>query len=467
MRGSVRVTEFDLVITGGTVADSGGSSLADLGITAGRISGIATSGSLKSSDRHINAHGMIVVPGGVDPHVHSATPVGEFETLDSFAMSTTAAAWGGTTTIIDFAIPGPAGGDTALVNAEQRILAAHDAVVDVGFHASIAIGEQISSASLQALVDRGLTTLKVSYRDLAALSIDDLRGCMRAMAAVDGLVLVHAEDPGLIEPLRDGFIRGGQTSADKHAASHPPAAELEMVRRVIDLLRDTHCLGYFVHVSTPESVEAIAEARLSGVRVWSETCPQYVFLDDHVYELEDAPLYICSPPIRSPSTARRLWSLVSSGFVDIWGSDHCCYDRAQKLRHRSHFNQVPVGLPGVEVRAPLLFSEGVSKGRLSIEKFVALTATNPARLNGLFPRKGSFVMGADADVAIYDPSLRVPVGAGTLHMPTDFMPFEGYISAGWPRTILSRGRVVVDDMAFVGEVGWGQFLPAKRPEAPL
>jgi dihydropyrimidinase len=462
------LSEFDIVITGGTVADAGGSGIADLGIKDGRIAAIGRSGTLTAS-RHIDAAGMVVVPGGVDPHVHSATSLGEFDTLDTFEMSTTAAAWGGTTTIVDFAIPQPAGAVSPSECAEQRMELARDAVVDVAFHACITRGDERSIQDIKALSQRGLTTVKVFtiYKDLVMLSLDEIYACMRATAAVNGMLLVHAESPHLIDPLRESFVRQGQTSADKHAISRPLDSELDMVRTVIDMLRATGCRGYIVHVSTPEAAIAIADARMQGVQVWAETCPHYVLLDDHLYSEDKGELYICSPPIRPLNIARRLWDLVCAGFIDVWGSDHCCYDSTQKLKYRGDFSRVPNGLPGIEVRAPLLFSEGVVKGRMSLERFVALTSTNPARMNGLFPKKGSFAIGADADVAIYDPKRQLHLHSDDLHMATDYTPFEGYAVTGWPRTVLAKGRVLVDEMEFLGEAGWGQILAASQPIAPL
>lgn len=462
------MSEYDVVITGGTVADSAGSAVADLAIKDGRIAALGRPGSLVGAERRIEAEGMVVVPGGVDPHVHSATTFGEFATLDTFAISTTAAAWGGTTTIVDFAIPQSAGVVSPLEFAEQRMGMAREAVVDVAFHACVTKGDEQSIQDIGRLSRLGLTTVKVFtiYKGVVMLSLDEIYACMRATAAVDGMLLVHAESPQLIEPLREQLIAKRQTNAYQHAVSRPVESELSMVRTIIDMLQATGCRGYIVHVSTPEAAIAIAEARMHGVAVWAETCPHYVFLDDAVYRKENGELYICSPPIRPARTAQDLWSLVRAGSIEIWGSDHSCFDTAQKFKYRGDFSRVPNGLPGIELRAPLLFSEGVAKGRISLERFVTMTATNPARLNGLFPRKGSFSIGSDADVAIYDPNREVTVNAKDLHMGTDYTPFDGRVVKGWPRTVLSRGRVVVDEMEFLGEPGWGQVLAAGRPIAP-
>src|SRR5579884_3532721 len=216
----------------------------------------------------------------------------------------------------------------------------------------------------------------------------------------------------------------------------------------------------------PGLLRARDRARLEGAAVWAETCPQYVFLDDSCYAAEDGELYICSPPIRPREVADRLWEMVRQGAVQVWGSDHCCYDTAQKFRHRGDFTRAPNGLPGVELRAPLLFSEGVMTGLMSVPRFAALTATNPAKLNGLFPRKGVIAPGADADLAVYDPGWEVTVTAPRLHMATDYTPFEGRRLRGWPRMVFSRGRLLVDGERFDGTAGTGQVL-ATGPPIPL
>ena len=461
------MAEYDVVITGGTVAGAGATGLSDVAVKDGKVAAIGLTGSFRDAARSIDAGGMFVVPGGVDPHVHSATSLGEFDSLDSFAQSTSAAAWGGTTSFVDFAIPQPQGVQGSLECAEERMELARDAVVDVAFHACIASGDEKSLHEIETLAKRGLTTVKVFtiYKGLVMLDLEEIFACMRATAAVNGMLLVHAESPHLIEPLRAEFAARGETDALHHARSRPLNSEVDMVRTIIDMLRLTGCQAYIVHVSVPESVRAIEVARMQGVRVWAETCPHYVLLDDDVYAGQNGELYICSPPIRPRNVTSELWDLVCAGFVQLWGSDHCCYDSGQKFKYRGDFQKVPNGLPGIELRAPLLFSEGVMKGRISLEQFVTLSATNPAKLNGLHPRKGSLAVGSDADIAIYDPDVHRTIHAGNLHMATDYTPFEGMALRGWPATVLSRGRVVVDAGEFLGEPGWGEVMATGQPNA--
>lgn len=457
---------FDLVIQGGVVGGPAGSAVADIGINGSRISAVAAAGSLRDAGRIIDASGASVVPGGVDPHVHTSLLLGEFSTLDTFAESTMAAAWGGTTTVVDFAIPQPAGIMSPLTCAERRIeMASGDAFIDVAFHGCVVKGDETSIRQIPQLFSKGLTTLKVFtvYKDLVELSLNEVRACMREVAALGGLLLVHAESPHIVEPMRAEFQASGTTDPYHHALSRPPESELDMVRTLLDLFRLTGCPGYIVHVSTPEAAIAIARARLEGARIWAETCPHYVFLDDSKYKGENGELFICSPPLRPRSMAAQLWQLVQNGAIQVWGSDHCCYDSKQKFKYRGDFTSVPNGMPGIEVRTPLLFSEGVMANKISLDHFVALTATNAAKLNGLYPRKGIIAPGSDADLSIYDPGHEVQLTTKHLHMATDYTPFEGFKVKGWPTTVIARGRIVVDNGHMLGQPGWGQVLRAGRP----
>jgi dihydropyrimidinase len=302
------------------------------------------------------------------------------------------------------------------------------------------------------------------YKDLVMLPLDEVFATLRVVAAGHGMALVHAESPHIIEPLRDQFVREGRTSAADHARSRPPESELDMVRSVIALLKVSGAAGYIVHVSTPEAALEIMAARAAGVKVWAETCPHYVFLDDSLYDGPNGELFVCSPPIRDRGRMEALWQLVQRGAIQVWGSDHCCYDRGQKAKYKDDFTRMPNGLPGVQTRCPILFSEGVSKGTITLRRFVALTAANPARLNGLYPRKGTIQVGSDADLVLYDPAMENVIGPDTMDMKTDYSPFEGWRVKGWPVTVLSRGRLVVLDGEFVGRPGAGEVLAAGIPE---
>lgn len=465
------MSRYDLLILGGTVGNPDGSSVADVAVRDGVVAAVGTPGTLgRDADRVIDATGRFVVPGGVDPHVHTALASGGTVTRDGFFESTRAAAFGGTTTIVDFAIPAW-GGVEGPLDVARRLAeeAASQIAVDVTFHGCVTKFDDTTPGQIAALSAKGMATLKLFtiYRDAFMLELGEIHRCMQAVAAADGVVLVHCESPHLIEPLVDDCARAGRLDAAAHAMTRPPVAEADMVRSVIELLRLTGARGYIVHVSTPEALLDINRARASGVRVWAETCPQYVFLEDSVYSGADAELYICSPPIRSEEYRAQLWRLLQDGLVSLWGSDHCCYDRAQKRAGRGDFRLVPNGLPGVETRCPLLFARGVMTGVLDLAAFVRLTATNPARLNGLYPRKGVLWPGSDADFAIYDPKVSSTLAASQLHMATDYTPFEGFAMHGWPAQVIHSGTVIVDEGVFHASPGAGRVLSASNPCSPV
>ena len=459
--------DFDLIVRGGTVVTETGVALADVAITAGKIAAIATPGILIGSAEQLDASGRFVMPGGVDPHVHAEMQLGEFTTLDDFEAATMAAAMGGTTTIVDFAIPQPQMVQSPAAAADGRTELAHGAsVIDVGFHAAVAHADETALSQLPGLAARGLTTVKMFtiYKDLVMLPLDEVYETALVIAENRMLALIHAESPHIVEPLKERSIREGRLSAADHARCRPPESELDMVRSLILLLEITGAAAYIVHVSTPEAAREIAAARAAGVKIWAETCPHYVFLDDSCYDRPDGELFVCSPPIRDRRRMEELWDLVKRGMIQVWGSDHCCYDRTQKAKYKDNFPLMPNGLPGIETRCPVLFSEGVSKGQISPSQFAALTAANPARFNGLYPRKGTIQVGSDADLAIYDPNLEKVIGRDTMHMQTDYSPFDGWRVKGWPTDVLSRGRYVVRNGEFVGRRGAGQILAASLPE---
>ncbi|MHB8687320.1 MAG: dihydropyrimidinase [Candidatus Dormibacteria bacterium] len=461
---------MDLVINGGTVVGVDGTFIGDVGISDGKIVAVTAPGLLETGQRRIDAEGLYVLPGGVDPHAHTALKSGGTKTLDDFFESTRAAAFGGTTTIIDFAIPDNSTKQTpqAALDERRRDIKGR-AAIDVSLHACITRGDAASMGELPVLLKSGLPTLKMFtiYRNDFMLELAEVHACLQEVARAGGMALVHCESPHIVEPLVDSFVRQGSIQVEYHARSRPPSAEVDMVRSIIELLRITGAMGYVVHVSTPEAALAIAKARGEGVKVWAETCPQYVFLDDSSYQGVNSERFVCSPPLRDEARRAHLWELLLSGHFAIWGSDHCCYSSAQKAAGMGDFRRIPNGLPGVETRCPLLYSAGVATGLLSVADFVRLTATNPARLAGLFPQKGIIAPGSDADLALYDPTFSATLSTGQLHMATDYTPFEGTEIRGWPVTVISRGELVVDRGEFVGAPGRGRFVPGATPQPPF
>jgi len=458
---------FDLIVRGGTIVNAEGTFSADIGIRGEVIATLSTPGALGSAGRIVSAEGLYIVPGGVDAHAHTALRSRDTTSLDDFFQSTRAAAHGGTTTLVDFAVPFPRGAETPLeAAASRRKEIIGSACIDVGLHAGITLVNDAALDDLSQLIGQGgMPSVKMFtiYRDDLMLTLDEIFACLKTIAAANGIAMIHAESPHIVEPLAAELTARGDTSPAAHARSRPRESEIDMVRSIIELLRLTGARAWIAHVSTPEAVIAIAQAQAEGIRVWAETCPQYVFLDNSRYLGSDAELYVCSPPLREKAERDRLWELLSRGYFSIWASDHCCFDRKQKAAHRDDFHRIPNGLPGVETRCPLLFSEGVATGKITISDFVRLTSTNPAKLNGLFPAKGQIAPGSDADLVVWDPTVTRTLAAASLHHPTDFTPFDGFRITGWPRTVIARGRIVVDNGEFLGAPGNGKLVAAGQP----
>jgi dihydropyrimidinase len=458
---------FDLIVRGGTVVNAEGPFNADIGIRGGTITSLTTPGTIGTADRVVNAEGLYVVPGGVDAHAHTALRSRETISLDDFFQSTRAAAYGGTTTIVDFAVPFPRGVQTPLEATASRVNEiVGRASIDVALHAgTTVVNDSTMSELAQLITQHGMPSVKIFtiYRDDLMLTLDEIFACLKTIAACGGIAMIHAESPHIVEPLAADLTANGDTSPAAHGKSRPNESEIDMVRSIIELLRLTGARAWIAHVSTPEAAIAIAQAQGEGVRVWAETCPQYVFLDNSRYLGNDPELYVCSPPLRDKADRERLWELLARGYISVWASDHCCFNREQKAAHREDFHRIPNGLPGVETRCALLFSEGVSKGKITIADFVRMTSTNPAKLNGLFPAKGLIAPGSDADLAVWDPTVTRTLTAAGLHHGTDFTPFEGFDITGWPRTVIARGKIVVDEGEFVGAAGDGKLLAAGPP----
>jgi len=471
MEGGPATPPLDLLIRGGDVVTEAGVQGADVGVAGGRIAAVAAPGVLPEAGETIDAAGLHVLPGLVDAHVHVALPLGEFTTRDSFAEASAAAAFGGTTTIVDFAIP--LSHETPAAALERRMEeASGQCHVDYTFHATVA--RSVSAEVLEevpALVEQGFPTFKAFtvYRDLVMVEPGDVLRLMRTLARVGGLVLVHAESASIIERSIEDHLAAGLTAPRHHPSSRPPIAEIDAVRTVIGFVELTGCPGYFVHLSTEEAPRLVGEARAAGLPVFGETCPQYLVLDDALYAGPNGERYVCSPPIRGERERRALWEGLATNRLQMVNTDHCCYDTSQKALHRDRFPEIPNGLPGVETRLRLLLTEGVHGGRLTLPRMVQLACSNPARLTGLYPRKGTVAVGSDADLALVDLERVGTIRASEMHMKTDYTPFEGMPFKGDVVATISRGRVVVRDGRLLGPPGHGELLRRRfdRGQLPL
>jgi dihydropyrimidinase len=452
-----------LLVRSGQVVLPTGTVKADVLVEGGKISAITSDATDARFDREVDAEGCYVLPGGVDPHVHANLELGEYTTRDDFAEITQAAALGGTTTIVDFAIPMRE--DSPLKNFHKRLEEASSlAHVDFNLHATLTRVDPEVISEIPELFDLGARTFKMFtvYRGLVMVSLEEILAALEAISEVGGLALIHAESNHLVEGATERLVSRGQTSTKFHPESRPAICEVDAVQAIVNMLRVTDAMAYFVHVSTPEALEVVRAARQEGVRVWAETCPHYLVLDEDVYDSPKGALYVCSPPIRTRERAEELWRRLLLGEVSIIGSDHCCYDTEQKFRHPDDFRLMPNGLPGVQTRIPVMFSEAVIKRGLSIERFAELVSTNPAKMNGLYPRKGVIQPGSDADLVVLDPTVQSTVDPARLAMKTNYSPFEGLEIRGGVRHVFARGDLVVEAGRFVGENHRGVFVESEE-----
>lgn len=438
----------DIVIHDGVIVNATGRRRGTVVIRDGRVAEILEPGmTAPAAHREIQAEGRLVIPGGVDPHCHIGQELGEFPMLDDYREATTAALWGGTTTVIDFAIPTP--GEAPLHAAHARLKLADSARCDAALHGAVVDWDSTTAAQLESMAEMGILTTKMftTYRDGVMAGPDTIDAVLKTLDRLGGIAYVHAESNHEIEDAVSAAVSAGRAGARHHAETRPEDAELAAVRAVIDVAERTGTAVYFVHQTTPEAVDLVAQARARGVRAYSETCPHYLVLDDSAYATEVAERFVCCPPLRSRATVEGLLARVLAGDVDTIGSDHCCYSTEQKLRHAHDVREMPNGMPGVESRLTVTFDALVVRNGMREEDFVALVSSNPAALNGL-RTKGWVGPGADADLVVFDPELSKPITAAGSHMATDYSPYEGREFTGWPVVVVSQGRVVVDQDGF-------------------
>lgn len=463
--------DFDLIVSGGTIATASDTYRADIGVRGGRIVALGTD--LGTAGRVIDAQGMLVLPGGIDAHCHieqeSST---RLMTADDFYSGSVSAAFGGTTTIIPFAAQHKG------QSLRDVVRVAHDragpkAVIDYAFHLIISDPTpQILGQELPALIKDGYSSFKV-YMTYELLKIDDRQMLdVLSLAREHGaMTMVHAENNDVINWISERLLARGHVAPKFHAVSHNAIAESEASRRAIDLARLVDAPLLIVHVSTPEAAQAIRDARNKGLKIYGETCPQYLFLTKEDLDREgmEGAKFCCSPPPRDKAAQEAIWLGLKNGTFEVFSSDHAPYrfDSSGKLNAgpEPSFKKIANGVPGLEVRLPLLYSEGVRKGRLTLNEFVALTSTNAAKLYGLHPRKGTIAIGSDADLVLLDPEWNRVITNDMLHDNVDYTPYEGREVTGWPRVVISRGRVVVEDEKLQVERGSGEFL--EREPSPL
>ena len=460
--------EFDLIIRGGTVVTAADVGKCDIGVRDGRIAALAAD--LPRAPSEIDASGLLILPGGVDSHVHFDQPMGPGIVMaDGFETGTRSAAAGGNTTVLSFALQ-PRGHSLRQSVEDYHAKAKGRSYVDYGFHLIVTDPTPaVLGQELPALVSAGYPSFKVfmTYDDMV-LTDRQLLEVFSVAREQGALVMVHAEGYDQIKFMTDRLEREGKTHSYYHAESRPELVEREATHRAISHAELIDVPIMIVHVSGREAMEQIEWARRRGLKIHAETCPQYLVLTaDDLKGLNmdmSGAKYVCSPPPRDKASQEAIWRGLESGVFETFSSDHCPFrfeDEAGKQhpKARTSFRWVPNGIPGVAARLPILFSEGVKKGRIPLTEFVALTSTNHAKLYGLYPRKGSIMVGADADLVLWDADKTVTLTDALMQHGSDYTPYEGIEVTGWPVKTLLRGEVIVDEGKIVGKPGQGQFLP--------
>ena len=450
-----------LLIQGGTVVIPEGTFEADVLVQGERIKAIGHGLPVVDDTVLLDAEDCFVLPGVIDAHTHIQLDTGIYQTPDDWFIGTRAAACGGVTTVVDFATQFE--GQTLREAVGARLEEAQGAAIDYAFHVMVTDLPPGRERELAELIELGTPSVKLytTYRPNYYADDATVLRLMEACAELGLLPLVHCENDALVTAQTRGLVAAGETGWRFHGRSRPALAEQEAIQRVLFLAEAAGCPVHICHCSTARSVSMVAEAREWGQAVSCETCPQYLLLDNTVYEGSEPWRYILQPPLRNPEQPDRLWALVAGGAVDLIATDHCDYTKDQKIA-QDDFTQTPGGLPGMETLLPLMYTYGVAEDRLTLPQLVNLLSANPARVWGLWPRKGALLPGSDADIVVYDPQPDGIVSADTLHYLAGYTPYEGMRVQGRVKATISRGRIIYREGRFTGREGWGRFL-ARQP----
>jgi dihydropyrimidinase len=458
---------FDTVIRNGTIVTATDTYVSDVGISNGKISVIGLDLPVESAGKVIEAGGMLVMPGGIDVHTHLDMPFGGTMSADDFESGTIAAAYGGTTTLIDFAIQYKGqtlrhAFDTWMKKADGK------AVIDYAFHCIITDIAGAQLEEMKAFVREGVPTFKLFMAYPGVFMLDDasIFKAMGAAANSGGMICMHAENGGAIDVIVQRALAEGKRAPKYHALTRPVTLEAEATSRAIALAEIAGTPVYIVHLSCNEALEKVREARDRGLRVYAETCPQYLYLS---LENMDAPgfegaKYVFTPPLREKWHQEKLWQGLAQDDLQVVSTDHCPFCmKEQKEMGKDDFTKIPNGGPGIEHRLSLVYNGGVHGGKFSPNRFVQLVSTAPAKLFGLYPRKGTIAVGSDADLIVFDPNEEQIISVKTHHMRVDYSMFEGTRVKGVTKTVLSRGRTIIDNGGFTGKAGAGEFLKRENP----
>jgi dihydropyrimidinase len=458
--------EFDYVFKGGRVTTTEGSAVADLGIVGEKIAAIGNG--LRGRET-IDAAGLLVLPGAIDPHTHFGLQMGPVATVDDYESGTRAAAFGGITSFVNYAFQEPG---RSLIDAIDVELAKSKGrtYLDFGFHVAVTRPDEIDlAAELPAVVARGVTSLKIfTAVEGWQLHRRQMLDVMSAAARLGLIVNVHSEDGPLAAYLTKRLLAEGKRSVNWLPAARPPTTESLSITMVTDYAEATGCSVYIVHLASKKALETASAARARGVNVFVETRPVYLYLDRSRYDLPgvEGNKYASWPPLRTPEDQAALWNGLASGTIQTYGTDHVPWPSAMMLAPDIDFSQIPGGASNVETSVGMLYAEGVAKGRISLRRFVELTSANPARIFGMAPAKGSLAIGSDADVMLIDPGRRFKIITAEMQSRADLDPYDGFELTGWPVLSMARGEIIVRDRAVHAKPGRGRWLN-RQPHQPL
>ncbi len=450
-----------VLIKNGQVVTAVDNYVADILIEEGKVAVIGRRLDMEA-DRVIDAAGKLVIPGGIDPHTHMELPFGGTSSSDDFRTGTIAAAHGGTTTIIDFAVQYKGESLVEAVNNWHR-KAEGKTAIDYGFHLITTDLPDERIPEMKQLINEGVMSFKLFMAYPGVFLVDDatIYRAMKVAGNAGGLICMHAENGVVINEIIKEALAEGKTAPKYHALTRPTKAEAEGVHRAIAIADMAGAPVYIVHLSCYDALEEVRAARDTGIAAYAETCPQYLFLDYSYYEQEgfEGAKYVMTPPLREKWNQEKLWQGIAGNDLQVISTDHCpfCF-KEQKELGRDDFTKIPNGGPGVEHRMSLVYNGGVIPGRISVNRFVEITSTSAAKLFGLFPRKGTIAVGSDADIVIFDPNEEMTISADSHHMNVDYSAYEGMKVRGVTKTVLSRGRVILEDGSYVGSPGDGEFL---------
>ena len=448
---------MNILIQNGTIVKSDKTFIADLFISDSKISQIGDSLIIQEKiDKTIDAKGFYIFPGGIDPHVHMFLPTPAGPSSDDFYSGSKAALNGGTTTLLDFVTPQK--GQSLPDALNKRINEAQNCICDFSFHVSPIEWTSTTEQEINECIKAGITSFKVymAYKGAVGLDDTDLIKVLKAVGKAGGLVTIHCELGDEIDVLRNTFVSEGKTEPRYHALSRPAEMEAKAVQNVINFAKEANCAIYIVHVSAKESLEIINKAQDSGQRVFAETCPHYLLLDDSTYQgnFENTVKYVISPPLRKKEDQEALWKSIKNGVISTVGTDHCPFNLSQKSAGKYDFRKIPNGAGGVEHRLSLLYTYGVLKNRITLNQLVDITSTQVAKIFGLYPQKGEIALGSDADLVIWNPETENTISVKSHHQNCDLEIFEGFKTKGAAKYVIKGGKLFSYDLK-------GKFLKRK------